>query len=339
MTFKEIWNEFLEQKRRRVKPSTVSTYRCLWESIKEEFGEREIESITTKSVEKWAITLLDTLNKKTIKDRIMLLNNIIDYYGYEYEVCVNRVNMKYIHWPSNNIRGGELEPVKAYTPQEIRLMLEEIARNPLPSNILVAIMIGTGIRIGEACALTYGDVNLQNGTIEIKRTLERITIDASDTMDYFKKMNVEVIRLAKKSALILSSPKCYSSYRSIPIPSELLKILKSYKTIFPPAYYIGSNMFKPTEPRVFRLHYYELLKNAGIEKRFNPHVLRHTYATTLMTSGVDVKTTAALLGHGDASTTLDIYSHATTESKKKAMTNTIGKQFKIALSLGKEVKE
>lgn len=332
MTFNEIWEEYIDNKRKRVKPSTVSTYSTLWESMRIDFGEKEISSITTKSVEKWAINLLSTMSRKSIKDRLVLLNNIIDFYGYEHEVNVCRINTKYIHWPTINASEGDLEAVKTFTPQEIRDILEKIAADPQPHNVLVAIMIGTGIRIGEACALTYGNINIESGTVEITGTVERIRVDTGLTDEHFDRMNTQVLHRASKSALILSTPKCLSSRRSVPVPGELLKVLRKFKSIYPANYYIATNTFKPSEPRTLRNHYYRLLESVGIEKRFSPHSLRHTYATTLITSGVDIKTTAALLGHGDAATTLEVYSHATVESKKKAMSSTVGKQFKLALS-------
>lgn len=332
MTFNEIWDEYISHKRKRVKPSSISAYIHIWKSIKDFFGEKQISSVTTKMVEKWVFDQLDSVGRKTIKDRILLVNNIIDYYGYEYEVNVCRINTKYIHWPTKNVFNGEVEKIRTFTVNDIKALLLKITEDPQPKNMLVAIMIGTGIRIGEACALTYGSVNIETKSIEITGTIERIVIDQDYDEADFERMNVRILHKAKKSAIILSTPKCVSSCRSIPVPSELFKILKKLKDIYPAGYYIGSNSYKPSEPRALTVHYYRLLKSAGIEKRLSPHSLRHTYATNLITSGVDVKTTAALLGHGDTSTTLEIYSHATNESKKKAMTNTIGKQFKSALS-------
>lgn len=328
MTFNDIWDEFISNKKIRIKPSSVAIYVQLWMSLKKDFGDMDISSVSTKLVERWALGLLSRLSKHAIRDRIMLLNNMIDYYAYEYEVTVNRIQSKYIHWPTANIQKGELDNVKTFSPDEIKIMLGKIAEDPRPSRMLIAIMIGSGIRIGEACALTYGDINTNDGIIEVKGTVERITIDETYTEKDFNNMNVKLLHRAKKTALILSTPKCRASYRGVPIPRELLKILKTFKSIYPPAYYIGSNKFKPIEPRIMRKHYYEFLDECGIDKKLSPHSLRHTYATTLITSGVDVKTTAALLGHADTSTTLEIYSHATSESKKKAMTSTIGKRFK-----------
>ncbi|MDE5975327.1 MAG: site-specific integrase, partial [Muribaculaceae bacterium] len=320
MTFNQIWGEFIAHKRKRVKPSTISIYSQNWKTLKGFFGDMEIDTVTTKTVEKWVMDALDSLSRKTIEDRLTLLNNIIDYYAYEYEVKVTKINRKYIHWPTRNTFKGEVEKIKTFSVNDIKALLVRIAEDPRPHNILVAIMIGTGIRIGEACALTYGNVNLDNKTIEITGTVERIMIDEKISDEDFERMNVKVLHKSRKSALIISTPKCLSSCRAIPVPEELLKVLKNFKAIYPPNYYIGSNSFKPTEPRVFRKYYYELLESVGIEKRLSPHSLRHTYATTLITSGVDIKTTAALLGHGDTGTTLEIYSHATVESKKRAMT-------------------
>ena len=331
MTFNEVWDEFIVHKRRRVKPSTISAYNATWSAIKGFFGDREINSITTKMVEKWAIAQLDVVSRKTLKDRILLVNNIIAFYEYEYEVNVCRINMKYIHWPTNNVFSGEIDHIKTYTAEDVRSMLTAIANDPQPRNILVAIMIGTGIRIGEACALTYDSINLSYNTIEVTGTIERITINSNFNDEDFERMNVKVLHKSKRTAVILSTPKCISSCRAIPVPSELLKVLKRLKAIYPAGYYIGTNSYKPIEPRNLRDNYYQLLESAGIDKQLKPHALRHTYATTLITSGVDIKTAAALLGHGDTATTLEIYSHATVESKKKAMVSTIGKQFKRAL--------
>lgn len=332
MTFNEIWDEYMAHKIKRVKPSTVAAYSVLWKQLKNDFGNIEIESITTKKAEKWAIDMLSTVCRKTIEDRLTLLNNIIEYYAYEYEVAVSPIKRKYIRWPTINAEENEIDNVKTFSSQDISAILLRIAQDPLPQNILVALMIGTGIRIGEACALTYGNINTEKGTIEIKYTLERIlTPETYNDADY-ERMNVRVIHKCRKSTLILMPPKCKASRRSVPIPNELLKVLKKFMSVYPVNYFIGSNKFIPMEPRRLRVHYYNLLDTAGVTQKLNPHALRHTYATTLITSGVDIRTTAALLGHNDASTTLDVYSHATAESKEKAMKITVGKQFKSALT-------
>ena len=60
-----------------------------------------------------------------------------------------------------------------------------------------------------------------------------------------------------------------------------------------------------------------ILKSAGLpDIRF--HDLRHTFATHALTSGVDAKTLSGILGHTNASFTLDTYTHVTTDMQKRA---------------------
>lgn len=331
MTFNEIWPEYIEEKKRRVKPSSVGTYCCEWKRLRPVFGGMEIGDITTKKVEKWAVPACEHLNQKTVKYLILLLNNIIDYYEYEYEVKVSHISCKHIRWPSQHIVKGEIEQVRTFGASDLAAILQYITADPQPVNVVIAVMAGTGVRIGEACALRYENINTDNGTIEITGTVTRLPLAGIEMTDEdFERTGVKILHRAENSVLVLSSPKCLASRRAVPLPHELLHMLKMLKKIYPPEYYIGTNKFTPTEPRTLRNHYYRALKEAGVNKHLTPHSLRHTYATQLITSGIDVKTTAALLGHGDTSTTLLVYSHATTESKQKAMSKTVGKNFKKA---------
>ena len=61
-----------------------------------------------------------------------------------------------------------------------------------------------------------------------------------------------------------------------------------------------------------------ILKANNLPLDLNVHSLRHTNASLLIAQGVDVRTVASLLGHAQASTTLDIYAHAFDKNKRKA---------------------
>ena len=60
------------------------------------------------------------------------------------------------------------------------------------------------------------------------------------------------------------------------------------------------------------------LEMAGIKGKHSPHVLRHTFATHALSNGVDAKTLSGILGHANASFTLDTYTHVTTDMQKNA---------------------
>ena len=75
---------------------------------------------------------------------------------------------------------------------------------------------------------------------------------------------------------------------------------------------------KHLEPTTYQKFFKNMLKTAGIQDT-NFHTLRHTFATRALESGFDVKVLADILGHADASTTLNKYAHALPDHKKSSM--------------------
>lgn len=75
---------------------------------------------------------------------------------------------------------------------------------------------------------------------------------------------------------------------------------------------------KPINPCTFTYRFKLILKANNLPLDLNVHSLRHTNASLLISQGVDVRTVASLLGHAQASTTLDIYAHAFDKNKRKA---------------------
>lgn len=331
MTLYDMWDEFIAHKRTYTRPSTVCAYRFLWASISHYFGPMEVNSISTKAVEKWCIEQLQRLSKKSIKDRLILINNILDFAEYEHDIPVSKIKIKYIRWPKSAETLSPLESNDTYSPEELRRIVVYAAANPSPVNLLVSVMIATGIRIGEACALTFGDFDVATGSIIVSKTLERIKYFNDEELldeNNLATMDIRIISKSKNSALLLGQPKSKSGFRSIPLPKELAKVLKGFKALLPDNYFLGTHRPVPEEPRVFRSHYRDLVLNkVGLKRCLKPHAIRHTFASLLVTSGTDVRTVSELLGHADVTTTLTVYSHASTDSKRKAIGKTLGRQF------------
>ena len=74
---------------------------------------------------------------------------------------------------------------------------------------------------------------------------------------------------------------------------------------------------KPMNPCTFTYHFKLILKANNLPLDLNVHSLRHTNASLRIAQGMDVRTGASLLGHAQASTTLDIYAHAFNKNKRK----------------------
>ena len=179
-------------------------------------------------------------------------------------------------------------------------------------NLGIYISLTTGLRIGEICGLKWSDINTDNGTITVNRTIERIYI-------------VEGER--KHTELVINTPKTKNSCREIPMNKELLAMVKPLIKVVNTDFYVLPNEEKPTEPRTYRNYYHLLMKRLDIP-RLKYHGLRHSFATRCIESNCDYKTVSVLLGHANITTTLNLYVHPNMEQKKKCIT----KMFK---SLGK----
>ena len=167
--------------------------------------------------------------------------------------------------------------------------------NPTKYNLAILLGLFTGLRIGELCGLKWGDIDFENDTAFIRRTVQRINKHGS-------------------SEVIIGPPKSKTSIRIIPIPSFLIDILKiNHK---PAEIFIITGTLKPTEPRTMQNHFKSVLKNCGI-RNVNFHLMRHIDATVCVECGFDPKTLRELLGHADASITLNRYVHSSIQLKKK----------------------
>ncbi len=166
------------------------------------------------------------------------------------------------------------------------------------NTVAVLLCLYTGIRIGELCALKWGDLDWKEECISITRTVQRL-------------------KREEKTALVITAPKTNSSVRIIPLAKSLLPNLKSLYESSDQTSFIFSNTPKlPLDPRTMQYRYKRILEEAGIAYR-NFHTLRHTFASRCITLGMDMKTLSELLGHANIQTTLNYYCHISMSHKKE----------------------
>lgn len=171
----------------------------------------------------------------------------------------------------------------------------------------------TGLRLGEICGLRWTDINWENGTATICRTVQRLKrMDCSDCLT----------GACAKTHLMIGSPKSYSSCRTIPIPAFLLERLKKRMQQQPPVElstgYVFRTGMRAADPRTIQRHFTDVVNRLGI-MGVHFHTLRHSYATRLLEMGVDIKTVSQLLGHSSAKTTLDCYAHSLLDQQRSAV--------------------
>ena len=304
-TVREIAAAWKEYKRPYVKQSTMAAYVLILENhILPYFGESY--SLQEQSVQTFVLQKLENrLNIKTVKDILIVLKMVMKF-------GVKNKWMNYSEWdikyPAYSA-GRELEVLSAANHKKI---LNYIQSHFTFSALGIYISLSTGLRIGEACALKWGDINVADGTITVRRTIERIYIIEGER---------------KHTELVINTPKTMNSNRIIPMCKELLAMIKPLKKVVNDDYYVLTNNERPTEPRTYRNYYKGLMEKLGIPK-LKYHGLRHSFATRCIEAGCDYKTVSVLLGHSNISTTLNLYVHPDMDQKKRC----ISKMFK---SLGK----
>lgn len=302
MTIREFIPLYKEFKLKTCKLSSVSAYMLnIRNNILPILGDCELEAITSKEAEALKSACEDKgLSRKSIKDVIICLKNILKIAGYLEVAETKNVS---VLWGTDN---DEKRPqVEAYNKDQVKKLVEALEDEPSFKNIGLLLTVYSGMRIGEVCAMQWQDVDFDERVVRVKKTIQRICIEDESTG-----------RL--KTEVLISTPKTKSSQREIPIIPKLYKIMKDFAKICKPEYYVCTGSAKPIEPRTYRNYYNSKLKEYGLPK-LKFHGLRHTFATQLIASKADVKTVSTILGHSDISTTLNTYVHPSQDDKRNAL--------------------
>lgn len=295
-TFSQIVELWKVDKKLYVKKSTLSAYILLTENhLLPEFGNSS--EIEEEQVQKFVFQKLEHgLSQKTVKDILIVLKMILKF----------GAKNKWIHFTPFQIQYPTLrenQQIEVLSRTHQKKVMNYIQEHFTFRNLGIYICLSSGIRIGEICALTWEDVDTDNGIIHIRKTIQRIYIIENGE---------------RRTELLLDSPKTKNSIREIPMSRELLRMLKPFKKIVNPTFFVLTNDSKPTEPRTYRSYYKNLMRLLEIpEIKF--HGLRHSFATRCIESKCDYKTVSVLLGHSNISTTLNLYVHPNLEQKKKAI--------------------
>lgn len=208
------------------------------------------------------------------------------------------------------VKRGERVQQRVFSREEQKKVEKTLSQG---EDLTALFAMYTGLRLGEICGLRWSDINWENGTATVCRTVQRLK-----RMDTDKCLKCG----GAKTYLMIGSPKSPSSCRTIPIPTFLLKRLEVQKKQRSAAqlttgYIFGTGM-RAADPRTIQRRFAGVVRRLEIpDAHF--HTLRHSYATRLLEMGVDVKTVSQLLGHSSAKTTLDCYAHSLLDQQRSAV--------------------
>jgi integrase len=303
LSFDCIAYEWLQIQKAYVKESTFMRYSYLLENyILPTLGNYEISVIQNHDINSFSSMLLSTGGKN---NNGLATKTVADI------VCLVKCIMKYAASKGNNTSyNGELTSIKQQS-KEMRILSnneqEIITNNLIESDDLkdigILVCLYTGIRVGELCALRWKDISLTEKTISIRNTLQRVRVENPEN--------------DCKTKIIISSPKSQCSLRTIPIPNEIVNLIK-HQVSTQDSFLLTGSPEKYIEPRTMQNHFQKVLKNNCIQKA-NFHCLRHTFATRCVEVGFDIKSLSEILGHANVNITMNRYVHPTMDLKRKNM--------------------
>lgn len=282
-----------------LRSSTIASYRTMIEQyIHPALGDKPVRLITTMQVQRFYNELSKRPSKNdeakmlapsTVRSTHMLLHEIMDAAVLARLISKNPTDGTSV--PKNNYA-----PKKILTEAQVDIFMEAIKDEPMWYDFFYTEMT-TGLRLGELCGLQWGDLDEAAGTLKIQRAVYHPIHGKTE----------------------IGVPKTETGTRTILLPPSTLHLLKERKKraitewIFPSLLHPEL----PTAPNAAYHRLKKILERAGLpDIRF--HDLRHTFATHALTAGVDAKTLSGILGHTNASFTLDTYTHVTTDMQKNA---------------------
>lgn len=187
----------------------------------------------------------------------------------------------------------------AYTAEEVKRLLATLKGEPMKWQALIRLLIDTGIRRGECCALKWQNVNFKTGEIRIAGNL-CYTAAKGVYLDTPKSGRIRVVYASDDTMALLRQLRIEQAKKAV---SAFVFTKEG-----------GSEPMHPQSPTRYLK---KLSERSGIPD-LHPHKLRHTFASIAITNGADVASVSEVLGHSDKAVTLRMYTHADQESMKRA---------------------
>ena len=287
--FSKLVENWLQNVKLRIKESTYARYyNQVHKHILLRFGKYQASKISTEMVEYLVNDLLKILAPKTVGDILILVKSIFKFGKLHAALKLDRIKIKKENKPPKII--SESEQIKLF------VFLSGVANL---TSLGILLCMRTGLRIGELCALRWGNIDLENKVIHVKHTVQRIQIvDGNDT---------------SKTKVITTTPKSKNSAREIPISDLLTAIFRNFKK--DDNCFLLTGIEKRMEPRNLQYHFKRILNQCGIRK-YNFHAIRHTFATNYIKDNGDAKSLSEILGHSSVKITLEKYVHPSPETKR-----------------------
>ena len=309
--YRELSELWLKNHKLEVKPQTYSqTVSELKTHLLPVFGNIRVEKITLPMVQVFVNKIANNPNLGSVSLKIILsINKRILKYAVKLQlITVNPADNIIV--PKNKKNISQKKELKYFETNQLKQFKDYLDKLPNTfrnyyHKTLYDTLLATGLRIGEAVALEWSDIDLDNGYIDVNKTLVW-------------------------SRMETNSPKSMAGYRKIPIDRNTVLMLRLYKARQHQCFIEHGYGGKMAE-HVFSNGLYAYPSREGLQKTLTKHLklaglpyltlhaFRHTHASLLLNAGISYKELQHRLGHSTLAMTMDTYSHLSKEKEKDAV--------------------
>lgn len=306
MKLKELLELWLERYiKHTIKIRTYNRYKSICElHLIKDLDEYELDELKPNVLQDFLLKKIDNkYSTNTIKGIVSVLKQAL-----RLAITLEIIDKEYC----SNLKmpSSEEKEISVFTKKEQQLIESFCLNNKKRNYIGIVICLYTGIRLGELLALTWDDIDFNSNLLTINKTSYSAKVDG-------------------KTQIIVDKPKTKKSNRVIPLPNQLVKLLKIIKKESNSKYVITTRKLGMVGNRLYQRTFKYILKKVNVPYR-NFHSLRHTFATNAIELGMDVKTLAEILGHTNAMITLNRYSHSLLNYKIEMM-NKLGRNLNLSI--------
>lgn len=339
-TLNDFYDAYIETKY-ELKQSTRTNYKYMYTKyVREDIGRRKISGIKYSDIKKFYIKLISELGFKP--NSIEIIQTII------HPVFTTAVRDGIIRTnPTDGViaeikKSHDWEKPKRHplTVAQQNRFVDFVSHSKTYKHwmTLLTVLLGTGLRIGEALGLRWDDCDFQSGIIHVSHNLV-YRVQDSGHCEYH-----------------ITTPKTKAGERIVPMFEDVKNtLLREYRRQQEDGFndfkvdgytnFIFRNRFnEPLNPFVVNRAIERMIRDANMieeevakaEHRepvllphFSCHHLRHTFCTRLCENEPNIKVIQEIMGHKNIETTMDVYNEATKEKKLESFANLEGK-FRLA---------
>ena len=284
--FQQVFLEYVEYRRKSMKVQSIKRMENQYK-VFEPLNDIKVNDFNVQTYKKLQVYLDQKNYSIEYKNKVLgLLKRLIRYSNKFYNT--NDYMLNYIE---NYKRVNEMKKeMQFFTYDEFQKFISVV--DEFDYKTFYETLYYLGLRQGEACGLTWKDIDFTKKEVSINKTLTT---------------------KLKGQLYTISSPKTANSYRTLPIPLKLLKSYEKLKEEAKKRKYFSEDWFVFGNELPFRETTIQVKKNkycklAGV-KQIRIHDFRHSCASFLINNGANIVLVSKYLGHSKISVTLDTYTH------------------------------